>query len=147
MTLLIFYIFDAACLVSSETKKSRISDKENAFCGLENEGVFEELLRTSGIVLKAGEGQNEIGMSLMFALSDLDQNLQGWLVQSNDVFYLQNKSAWASLFQSSSKPSFGLFVKYLLFLLNSMHHLNSLYHLFGCIPVKSKDFWKIIGGT
>lgn len=93
MTLLIFYIFDAACLVSSETKKSRISDKENAFCGLENEGVFEELLRTSGIVLKAGEGQNEIGMSLMFALSDLDQNLQGWLVQSNDVFYLQNKSA------------------------------------------------------
>ncbi|NXQ20430.1 FACD2 protein, partial [Peucedramus taeniatus] len=47
-----------------ETKKSRISDKENAsaFCGLENEGVFEELLRTSGIVLKAGEGQNEIAV-------------------------------------------------------------------------------------
>ncbi|KAI1234423.1 hypothetical protein IHE44_0003473, partial [Lamprotornis superbus] len=50
--------------VFSETKKSRISDKENAsaFCGLENEGVFEELLRTSGIVLKAGEGQNEIAV-------------------------------------------------------------------------------------
>lgn len=88
MTLLIFYIFDATCLVFSETKKSRISNKENAsaFCGLENEGVFEELLRTSGIVLKAGEGQNEIGMSLTFALSDLHQNLQGYLVQSNDVF-------------------------------------------------------------
>ncbi|NWZ33542.1 FACD2 protein, partial [Brachypodius atriceps] len=50
-----------------ETKKSRISDKENAsaFCGLENEGVFEELLRTSGIVLKAGEGQNEIAVDHM----------------------------------------------------------------------------------
>ncbi|XP_062356901.1 Fanconi anemia group D2 protein [Cinclus cinclus] len=47
-----------------ETKKSRIPDKENAsaFCELENEGVFEELLRTSGIVLKAGEGQNEIAV-------------------------------------------------------------------------------------
>ncbi|KAF4799441.1 Fanconi anemia group D2 protein [Turdus rufiventris] len=47
-----------------KTKKSRISNKENAsaFCGLENEGVFEELLRTSGIVLKAGEGQNEIAV-------------------------------------------------------------------------------------
>uniref|UniRef100_A0A803VTS7 FA complementation group D2 n=1 Tax=Ficedula albicollis TaxID=59894 RepID=A0A803VTS7_FICAL len=47
-----------------KTKKSRISDKENAsaFSGLENEGVFEELLRTSGIVLKAGEGQNEIAV-------------------------------------------------------------------------------------
>ncbi|XP_041318453.1 Fanconi anemia group D2 protein [Pyrgilauda ruficollis] len=47
-----------------KTKKSRSSDKENAsaFCGLENEGVFEELLRTSGIVLKAGEGQNEIAV-------------------------------------------------------------------------------------
>lgn len=66
-----FYVFDVACLVFSETKKSRISDKENtsAFCGLENEGVFEELLRTSGIVLKAGEGQNEIGTSLTLALS------------------------------------------------------------------------------
>ncbi|XP_031976966.1 Fanconi anemia group D2 protein isoform X1 [Corvus moneduloides] len=50
-----------------KTKKSRISDKENAsaFCGLENEGVFEELLRTSGIVLKAGEGQNEIAVDQM----------------------------------------------------------------------------------
>ncbi|NWV25194.1 FACD2 protein, partial [Origma solitaria] len=50
-----------------ETKKSRISDKENAtaLCGLENEGVFEELLRTSGIVLKAGEGQNEIAVDQM----------------------------------------------------------------------------------
>ncbi|NXP00386.1 FACD2 protein, partial [Certhia brachydactyla] len=50
-----------------ETKKSRISDKENdsAFCGLENEGVFEELLRTSGVVLKAGEGQNEIAVDQM----------------------------------------------------------------------------------
>lgn len=125
MTLLIFYTFDAACLVFSETKKSRISDKENAsvFCGLENEGVFEELLRTSGIVLKAGEGQNEIGMSLTFALSDLDQDLQGWVVQNNDGFYLQHKSARASLFQNSSKTSFGLlFVTYLLF-----HHLNSLH--------------------
>ncbi|NWI51741.1 FACD2 protein, partial [Calyptomena viridis] len=51
----------------SETKKSRISDKENvsAHCGVENEGVFEELLRTSGIVLKAGEGQNEIAVDQM----------------------------------------------------------------------------------
>ncbi|NWV77983.1 FACD2 protein, partial [Dasyornis broadbenti] len=50
-----------------ETKKSRISDKENAstLCGLEDEGVFEELLRTSGIVLKAGEGQNEIAVDQM----------------------------------------------------------------------------------
>ncbi|NWW75961.1 FACD2 protein, partial [Climacteris rufus] len=50
-----------------ETKKSRIPDKENALalCGLENEGVFEELLRTSGIVLKAGEGQNEIAVDQM----------------------------------------------------------------------------------
>ncbi|NXH20167.1 FACD2 protein, partial [Bucco capensis] len=47
-----------------KTKKSRISDKENAFFhgGVENEGVFEELLRTSGIILKAGEGQNEIAV-------------------------------------------------------------------------------------
>ncbi|XP_068057865.1 Fanconi anemia group D2 protein [Anomalospiza imberbis] len=47
-----------------KTKKLRISDKGNvpAFCGLEDEGVFEELLRTSGIVLKAGEGQNEIAV-------------------------------------------------------------------------------------
>lgn len=59
-------IFDIACLVFSETKKSRISDKENVSArgGVENEGVFEELLRTSGIILKAGEGQNEIGMAL-----------------------------------------------------------------------------------
>ncbi|NXC30602.1 FACD2 protein, partial [Campylorhamphus procurvoides] len=51
----------------SETKKSRISDKENAsaHCGVENEGVFEELLRTSGIVLKVGEGQNEIAVDQM----------------------------------------------------------------------------------
>ncbi|NXS11002.1 FACD2 protein, partial [Neodrepanis coruscans] len=50
-----------------ETKKSRISDKENvsAHCAVENEGVFEELLRTSGIVLKAGEGQNEIAVDQM----------------------------------------------------------------------------------
>lgn len=138
MTLLIFYVFDAACFVFLEIKKSRISDKENAsaFYGLEDEGVFEELLRSSGIVLKAGEGQNEIGMSSTFALSDLDQNLQGCTAQSNDVFYLQHKSAWTSLFQSSSKPSFGLlFVTYLLLLLNSVHHLNSLFHLFGCTPV------------
>lgn len=93
MTLLIFYIFDAAYLVFSETKKSRSSDKENAsvFSGLENEGVFEELLRTSGIVLKAGEGQNEIGMSSTFAVSDSDQNLQGWIVQSNDCFTCNTK--------------------------------------------------------
>ncbi|NXK94481.1 FACD2 protein, partial [Formicarius rufipectus] len=51
----------------SETKKSRIFDKENASapCGVENEGVFEELLRTSGIVLKVGEGQNEIAVDQM----------------------------------------------------------------------------------
>ncbi|NXF38228.1 FACD2 protein, partial [Nyctibius bracteatus] len=51
----------------SETKKSRISDKEeaSALSGVENEGVFEELLRTSGIVLKAGEGQNEIAVDQM----------------------------------------------------------------------------------
>ncbi|NWS30507.1 FACD2 protein, partial [Polioptila caerulea] len=50
-----------------ETKKSRIPEKQNAsaLCGLENEGVFEELLRTSGIVLKAGEGQNEIAVDQM----------------------------------------------------------------------------------
>ncbi|NWR83138.1 FACD2 protein, partial [Furnarius figulus] len=50
-----------------ETKKSRISDKENAsaHCGVENEGVFEELLRASGIVLKFGEGQNEIAVDQM----------------------------------------------------------------------------------
>ncbi|XP_071406849.1 Fanconi anemia group D2 protein isoform X2 [Pithys albifrons albifrons] len=45
-----------------KTKKSRISDKENGHCGVENEGVFEELLRRSGIVLKVGEGQNEIAV-------------------------------------------------------------------------------------
>ncbi|NWY62883.1 FACD2 protein, partial [Chionis minor] len=51
----------------SATKKSRISDKEQASArgGLENEGVFEELLRASGIVLKAGEGQNEIAVDQM----------------------------------------------------------------------------------
>ncbi|XP_009983076.1 PREDICTED: Fanconi anemia group D2 protein, partial [Tauraco erythrolophus] len=51
----------------SETKKSRISDtgKAPAHGGAENEGVFEELLRTSGIVLKAGEGQNEIAVDQM----------------------------------------------------------------------------------
>ncbi|KFV05743.1 Fanconi anemia group D2 protein, partial [Pterocles gutturalis] len=51
----------------SETKKSRISDKEKASAhgGVESEGVFEELLRTSGIVLKAGEGQNEIAVDQM----------------------------------------------------------------------------------
>ncbi|NXS94658.1 FACD2 protein, partial [Jacana jacana] len=51
----------------SETKKSRISDKEkdSSHGGVENEGVFEELLRTSGIVLKAGEGQNEIAVDQM----------------------------------------------------------------------------------
>ncbi|NWJ08367.1 FACD2 protein, partial [Crypturellus undulatus] len=47
-----------------KTKKSRISDKEKASPrdGVENDGVFEELLRTSGIILKAGEGQNEIAV-------------------------------------------------------------------------------------
>ncbi|NXJ98466.1 FACD2 protein, partial [Corythaixoides concolor] len=51
----------------SETKKSRISDTEKASAHgeAENEGVFEELLRTSGIVLKAGEGQNEIAVDQM----------------------------------------------------------------------------------
>ncbi|KFM11108.1 Fanconi anemia group D2 protein, partial [Aptenodytes forsteri] len=51
----------------SETKKSRISDKEksSAHGGVEDEGVFEELLRTSGIILKAGEGQNEIAVDQM----------------------------------------------------------------------------------
>ncbi|XP_052633721.1 Fanconi anemia group D2 protein isoform X3 [Harpia harpyja] len=51
----------------SETKKSRISDTEKASAhgGVENEGVFEELLRTSGIILKAGEGQNEIAVDQM----------------------------------------------------------------------------------
>ncbi|XP_068264846.1 Fanconi anemia group D2 protein isoform X2 [Nyctibius grandis] len=50
-----------------KTKKSRISEKEkaSALSGVENEGVFEELLRTSGIVLKAGEGQNEIAVDQM----------------------------------------------------------------------------------
>ena len=63
--------FDVARLVFSETKKSRASDKEKASAqgGLESEGVFEELLRTSGIILKAGEGQNEIGMDLTLVLS------------------------------------------------------------------------------
>ncbi|XP_054243597.1 Fanconi anemia group D2 protein [Indicator indicator] len=48
-----------------KTKKSRISDMEkaSAHCGVENEGVFEELLRTSGIILKVGEGQNEIAVN------------------------------------------------------------------------------------
>lgn len=46
-----------------ETKRSRISDKRApSQGGLENEGVFEELLRTSGIILKVGEGQNEIAV-------------------------------------------------------------------------------------
>ncbi|NXX22750.1 FACD2 protein, partial [Podargus strigoides] len=51
----------------SETKKSRVSDKEKASAhdGVENEGVFEELLRTSGIVLNAGEGQNGIAVEQM----------------------------------------------------------------------------------
>ncbi|XP_053932077.1 Fanconi anemia group D2 protein isoform X2 [Cuculus canorus] len=50
-----------------KTKKSRISDTEKAsVCGaVENEGVFEELLRMSGIVLKDGEGQNEIAVDQM----------------------------------------------------------------------------------
>lgn len=71
MLFLLQSIFDIACLVFSETKKSRISDTEKASAhgGVENEGVFEELLRTSGIILKAGEGQNEIGMGLTLALS------------------------------------------------------------------------------
>lgn len=63
-------MFDVACLVFTETKKSRISDVEKASAhgGVQNEGVFEELLRTSGIVLKVGEGQNEIGMYLALFL-------------------------------------------------------------------------------
>lgn len=59
-------VSDIACLLFSETKKSRISgkvkEKASAHGGVENEGVFEELLRTSGIVLTIGEGQNEIGL-------------------------------------------------------------------------------------
>lgn len=71
MLFLLQTIFDIACLVFSETKKLRISDTEKASAhgGVEDEGVFEELLRTSGIILKAGEGQNEIGMGLTLALS------------------------------------------------------------------------------
>ncbi|XP_030314496.1 Fanconi anemia group D2 protein [Calypte anna] len=48
-------------------KKSRVAEKEKvtAYSGEENEGVFEELLRTSGIVLKTGEGQNEIAVDQM----------------------------------------------------------------------------------
>uniref|UniRef100_A0A663MDP7 FA complementation group D2 n=1 Tax=Athene cunicularia TaxID=194338 RepID=A0A663MDP7_ATHCN len=48
----------------SETKKSRIFDQEKVLVhdGVEDEGIFEELLRTSGIILKAGEGQNEIAV-------------------------------------------------------------------------------------
>ncbi|XP_062466664.1 Fanconi anemia group D2 protein [Pezoporus occidentalis] len=46
---------------SSETKKSRISAPGE----VETEGIFEELIRTSGIVLKAGEGQNEIAVDQM----------------------------------------------------------------------------------
>ncbi|NXD67820.1 FACD2 protein, partial [Eolophus roseicapillus] len=45
----------------SETKKSRISAPGE----VEAEGIFEELIRTSGIVLKAGEGQNEIAVDQM----------------------------------------------------------------------------------
>uniref|UniRef100_A0A8B9BRD8 FA complementation group D2 n=1 Tax=Anser brachyrhynchus TaxID=132585 RepID=A0A8B9BRD8_9AVES len=61
------------------TKKSRASDKEKASAqgGLESEGVFEELLRTSGIILKAGEGQNEIGMDLTLVLSVVKQFISG----------------------------------------------------------------------
>ncbi|NWH55905.1 FACD2 protein, partial [Geococcyx californianus] len=53
--------------LQSRCSDLRISDKENtSVCGgVENEGVFEELLRTSGIVLKAGEGQNEIAVDQM----------------------------------------------------------------------------------
>uniref|UniRef100_A0A8D0EUV7 FA complementation group D2 n=1 Tax=Strix occidentalis caurina TaxID=311401 RepID=A0A8D0EUV7_STROC len=52
----------------SETKKSRISEQEKALAhvGVEDEGIFEELLRTSGIILKAGEGQNEIAVDQVF---------------------------------------------------------------------------------
>uniref|UniRef100_A0A8C6JVY1 Uncharacterized protein n=1 Tax=Melopsittacus undulatus TaxID=13146 RepID=A0A8C6JVY1_MELUD len=46
---------------SSETKRSRISAPGE----VETEGIFEELIRTSGIVLKAGEGQNEIAVDQM----------------------------------------------------------------------------------
>ncbi|XP_065543971.1 Fanconi anemia group D2 protein isoform X2 [Lathamus discolor] len=46
---------------SSETKKSRISAPGE----VETEGIFEELIRTSGIVLKAGEGQNETAVDQM----------------------------------------------------------------------------------
>ncbi|XP_075289262.1 Fanconi anemia group D2 protein [Opisthocomus hoazin] len=51
----------------SETKKSRISDKKKASAHdrVESEGVFEELLRTSGVALKTGEGQNEIAVDQM----------------------------------------------------------------------------------
>uniref|UniRef100_A0A8B9BRV0 FA complementation group D2 n=1 Tax=Anser brachyrhynchus TaxID=132585 RepID=A0A8B9BRV0_9AVES len=54
-------------------------DKEKASAqgGLESEGVFEELLRTSGIILKAGEGQNEIGMDLTLVLSVVKQFISG----------------------------------------------------------------------
>ncbi|XP_062441302.1 Fanconi anemia group D2 protein [Rhea pennata] len=47
-----------------KTKKSRLSDQEEASArnGVENDGVFEELLKTSGIILRAGEGQNEIAV-------------------------------------------------------------------------------------
>ncbi|XP_074734933.1 Fanconi anemia group D2 protein [Strix uralensis] len=50
-----------------KTKKSRISEQEKALAhvGVEDEGIFEELLRTSGIILKAGEGQNEIAVDQM----------------------------------------------------------------------------------
>ncbi|XP_042655668.1 Fanconi anemia group D2 protein isoform X2 [Tyto alba] len=50
-----------------KTKKSRISNEEKASAhgGVEDEGVFEELLRTSGIILKTGEGQNEIAVDHM----------------------------------------------------------------------------------
>ncbi|NXI58264.1 FACD2 protein, partial [Chloroceryle aenea] len=50
-----------------KTKKLRISDEEktSAYGGAENEGVFEELLRRSGMILKAGEGQNEIAVDHM----------------------------------------------------------------------------------
>lgn len=65
MLFLLQSIFDVKCLVFSETKKSRISAPGE----VETEGIFEELIRTSGIVLKAGEGQNEIGTSLTFAVS------------------------------------------------------------------------------
>ncbi|NWV01184.1 FACD2 protein, partial [Upupa epops] len=48
---------------SLKTKMLRISDKDaSVHGGVENEGAFEELLRTSGIILKVGEGQNEIAL-------------------------------------------------------------------------------------